>query len=82
MRTDGLSIPFWSVEEVESAIRPALEQIEITNLENSTFFAQLTIRQSGELIEVDSRPSDAIALGIASSVPIFVAEHVLDEVCG
>ncbi len=59
-----------------------LEQIEITNLQNSTFFAQLTIRQSGELIEIDSRPSDAIALGIASSVPIFVAEHVLDEVCG
>jgi uncharacterized protein len=59
-----------------------LEQIEITNLENSIFFAQLTIRQSGELIEIDSRPSDAIALGIASSVPIFVAEHVLDEVCG
>jgi bifunctional DNase/RNase len=59
-----------------------LEQIEITNLQNSTFFAQLSIRQNGEVLEIDSRPSDAIALGIASSVPIYVAEHVLDEVCG
>jgi bifunctional DNase/RNase len=31
--------------------------------------------------DIDSRPSDAIALGIATNVPIFVAEHVLDEVC-
>jgi bifunctional DNase/RNase len=59
-----------------------LERIEITNLQAGTFYAQLSIQQDGELIEVDSRPSDAIALGIANSVPIYVAEHVLDEVCG
>ena len=35
---------------------------------------------NGHSIEVDSRPSDAIALGIASTLPIFVAEHVLEEV--
>jgi len=57
-----------------------LERIEITNLENHTFFARILIRQNGQLIEVDSRPSDAIALGIAGGVPIYVAEHVLDEV--
>jgi bifunctional DNase/RNase len=34
----------------------------------------------GKTVEVDSRPSDAIALGVANNVPIFVAEHVLDEV--
>ncbi len=39
------------------------------------------IRRGGELIEVDSRPSDAIALGAIDETPIFVAEHVLDEVC-
>ena len=58
-----------------------LEQIEINDLENHTFFARLHIRQDGKLVEIDSRPSDAIALGIATSVPIFVAEHVLNEVC-
>jgi bifunctional DNase/RNase len=59
-----------------------LEHIEITNLENRTFFARLFIRQDGQLIEADSRPSDAIALGIANSVPIYVAEHVLDAAGG
>jgi bifunctional DNase/RNase len=57
-----------------------LERIEINNLENHTFFARILIRQNGQVIEVDSRPSDAIALGVAGGVPIYVAEHVLDEV--
>lgn len=58
-----------------------IEQIEIHNLENGTFFARIQIRQNGSQRSLDSRPSDAIALGIATSVPIFVAEHVLEEVC-
>jgi bifunctional DNase/RNase len=58
-----------------------LERIEITDLQGGTFFARLLIRQDGQTIEVDSRPSDAIALGIANTVPIYVAPHVLDEVC-
>lgn len=58
-----------------------LERIEINHLEQHTFYARLIIRQGGEVQEIDSRPSDAIALGAAASVPIFVAEHVLDEVC-
>ncbi len=59
-----------------------LERIEITHLQDHTFFARLYIRQDGQLIEADSRPSDAIALGIANTVPIYVADDVLDEVCG
>jgi bifunctional DNase/RNase len=58
-----------------------IERIEITNLQDHTFFASIHIQQNGNDIEIDSRPSDAIALGIANSIPIFVAEHVLDEVC-
>jgi bifunctional DNase/RNase len=58
-----------------------ISQIEINDLENHTFFARIHIKQNGRTLEVDSRPSDAIALGIATSVPIFVAEHVLDQVC-
>ena len=56
-----------------------ISQIEINDLENHTFFARIHIKQNGRTVEVDSRPSDAIALGIATGVPIFVAEHVLDE---
>ncbi len=58
-----------------------IEQIEIHNLENGTFFARIQVRQNGEKVTLDSRPSDAIALGIATTVPIFVADHVLEEVC-
>ncbi len=58
-----------------------IERIEINNLQDHTFFARIFIRQDGQVIEIDSRPSDAIALGVATTVPIYVAEHVLDEVC-
>jgi len=57
-----------------------IERIVINDLQNGTFFARIHIRQDGKMLEIDSRPSDAIALGIATMVPIFVAEHVLQEV--
>jgi bifunctional DNase/RNase len=57
-----------------------LEKIVIHDLRDHTFFAKLVIRQSGQLHEVDSRPSDAIALGVASDTPIYVEESVLRQV--
>ena len=57
-----------------------IEKIEINDLQSATFFARIHIRHNGKKLEIDSRPSDAIAVGIATMVPIFVAEHVLDEV--
>lgn len=57
-----------------------MEKIEINDLQDHTFFAKIHIRQNGKAVQVDSRPSDAIALGIASVLPIYVAEHVLSEV--
>src|SRR6476659_2248551 len=59
----------------------AIDRIEINNLQDHTFFARIHIRQNGDLLKIDSRPSDAIALGVATMVPIYVADHVLDEVC-
>lgn len=56
-----------------------LEKIVINDLQDHTFYAKLVIRHQGELIEVDSRPSDAIALGVASDVPLYVEDHVLAE---
>jgi uncharacterized protein len=58
-----------------------IDRIEISNLQDQTFFAVIHVRQDGKMIEVDSRPSDAIALGVATAVPIFVAEHVLRAAC-
>jgi len=65
---------------VVRALGGSLEKIVINDLHEHTFYARLHIRRDGEDIEVDSRPSDAIALGVAFDTPIYVAEHVMDEV--
>ena len=57
-----------------------IDRIEINNLQDHTFFARIHIKQDGQVVKVDSRPSDAIALGVATNVPIYVAEHVLEAV--
>ncbi|WP_435011635.1 bifunctional nuclease family protein [Tundrisphaera lichenicola] len=57
-----------------------LQDIFISELRDHTYFAKLRIRHQGELIEVDSRPSDAIAVAVTVDVPIYVAEEVLNEV--
>ncbi len=64
---------------VIEALGGRIERIEINDLQTGTFFAKIHIRQNGQLVQIDSRPSDAIALGIASMVPIYVADHVLQE---
>ena len=58
-----------------------LDRIEITDLRSGTFFARLKLKQGDGSVDIDSRPSDAIALGITTGVPIYVARQVLDEVC-
>lgn len=64
---------------VITALGGTLKSITITDLSEGTFYATLDIQTaSGEMINVDSRPSDAIALGIANDVPIYVEEHVLE----
>lgn len=63
---------------VISALGGELQSITITDLSDHTFFATLDVKKAGgELVHIDSRPSDAIAVGVAGDVPIFVAEHVL-----
>ena len=56
-----------------------IEKVVINDLRNHTFYAKITLNLNGRSVEVDSRPSDAIALGIASNVPIYVAEHVFEK---
>lgn len=68
------------LSDVIEKLEGKLERIVINDLQDHTFYAKLVIRHHGKIVEIDSRPSDAIALGVANSVPIFVAEHVLDEV--
>ncbi|HON10403.1 MAG TPA: DUF151 domain-containing protein [Chitinispirillaceae bacterium] len=56
-----------------------LLRIEITELVDETFYARLIIRKGNQEIEIDSRPSDAIALALRFSAPIYVDERVMDE---
>ena len=70
------------VVSVASSLGATVESVIISELNHSTYFAQLRLRkQDGELIEIDSRPSDAIAVAVTFSppLPIYVSEHVLEE---
>jgi len=69
------------IERLIDQLDCRIEQVVISELRDSTFFAKLVLRRDGELIEVDSRPSDAIAVGAGTSIPIFVDDSVLKEVC-
>ncbi len=56
-----------------------VSRIVVTELREGTFYAQLDMRRNGDSLEVSSRPSDAIALAVRMSVPIFANEEVLAE---
>lgn len=56
-----------------------VEQVAITELRNDTFFAQILLKVAGRRMEIDSRPSDAIALAVRSKVPVFVSDEVMDQ---
>ena len=56
-----------------------LEKIVIDDLRNNTFFAKIYVKSNGKTIEIDSRPSDAIALSAATNTPIFATKSVLDK---
>jgi len=56
-----------------------LERVVINDLAEETFFAKLILSQGGKTLEVDARPSDAIALAIRAEVPIFVEEKVIES---
>ena len=82
-RLKGIEIPRPMTHDLLSSVIERLggklEKIVVNDLRDHTFIATLFIRRGDELIEVDSRPSDAIALGIAFDTPIFVAADVLDQ---
>jgi bifunctional DNase/RNase len=54
-------------------------RITVTELRENTFYAQITMTQDGNELEIDSRPSDAIALAIRAEAPIFAADRVIEE---
>jgi len=61
------------------ALGARLEHVVIHDLADETFYAKLILYHDGKSVEVDARPSDAIALAVRWEVPIFVEEKVLDS---
>lgn len=56
-----------------------VSRVEVCDLIDNTFYGKLFLEQDNKSLEIDSRPSDAIALALRFSAPIFVAEKVMDE---
>lgn len=56
-----------------------VQRVVISDLQNETFYALIMVDATGELLEVDARPSDAIALAVRARVPIYVDEGVMDR---
>jgi bifunctional DNase/RNase len=57
----------------------SMEKITVTELRDSTFFATISVQIDGRTIEIDSRPSDAIALAVRTGAEIFAADEVIEE---
>jgi hypothetical protein len=54
-------------------------KIEIIDLKNNTFFALIHLMKDGNVVTIDSRPSDAIALALRVNAPIYIAEQVIEK---
>jgi bifunctional DNase/RNase len=67
------------VTEILGQLEATVVRIAVTELRDNTFYAQITVQMNGTEIEVDSRPSDAIALAIRADAPIFAADDVIEE---
>jgi uncharacterized protein len=65
--------------EVVSELNGEVVKVTVTELRENTYFARITIVQDGQEVEIDSRPSDAIALAVRCEAQIFAADDVVDE---
>jgi bifunctional DNase/RNase len=67
------------LRNIISDLNGAVERIVVTDLKENTFYAVIYLRVGGEVVAVDARPSDAIALALRAKAPIFVEETVIEH---
>ncbi len=83
MKLQGAETPRPMTHDLVTTMLGQLEarvaRITVTELRDNTFYASITIQQDGAEIEVDSRPSDAIALAVRAEAPIFAEDRVIEE---
>jgi len=70
------------IHNVIEGLNAGVVKVVINDLKNNTFYAKIVLQGNSALVEIDSRPSDAIALAMQKNTPIFVEKKVLEEVCG
>jgi bifunctional DNase/RNase len=67
------------LRSVIDSLGAAVDYVIVNDLSNDTFFARIMLQIDGRVMEIDSRPSDAIALAVRAQVPIFADESVLEK---
>ncbi len=72
-------LPYDLMKTMIGDLGGAIDRILVTDLSQDVFYARIVIRKDGGAVEVDSRPSDAIALAVRSRVPILVEESVMER---
>lgn len=60
-------------------LHASLDRVVVTDLRDGTFYARLSVSVNGSSLEIDARPSDAIALAVRNTTPIFAAVEVMDK---
>ena len=83
MELQGVSasrpLPYDLMRTIIDDMGGAVERIAVTDLSDDVFYARIVLRQNGREVEIDSRPSDAIALAVRSRVPILVDDAVMEK---
>jgi len=67
------------LKNILQAMETRVERVEVTSLQDNTFFANIYLHFGETVFTIDSRPSDAIALALRTESPIFVSEEVLEQ---
>ncbi len=67
------------LRSIIDSLGASVEYVIVSDLSNDTFFARIMLQADGRNLEIDSRPSDAIALAVRAQVPIFAEEAVLEK---
>jgi bifunctional DNase/RNase len=67
------------LKNVINDLKASVKKIVVSDLKDNTFYALIYLDVNGEIVAVDARPSDAIALALRARVPIFVEESVIDN---
>jgi hypothetical protein len=83
VKLQGVTVPRPLTHDLLSSVidslGAAIDSIIVSDLKSDTFYAKIILSINGQQMEIDSRPSDALALAVRTDVPIFAEEAVLDK---